>query len=199
MVQLLYGVICDIDAAKGLYKVNLDADKIVTDWLSVIAPRSLNDTESWPFELDEHVAALLDKDCERGIILGATFNPDAKPDGGAKGVWRKTFSDGAYIEYDKNSGKGNFTIKAKGDVLLDCANATVKATGKVKIDAPNTEMTGKLKVSGDIDTDGKVTAVQDIASTGGDVKAGIVTLKLHKHVVPVAAPGVSVTSAPAIP
>lgn len=197
-----YGIISEVK--KGYAKVSFAEDNIVSDWLPVLLRKTKTDKESWQLEINEHVVCLVDEYCNEGVILGAIVSEADAPDSGeAAGKFRKLFSDGTLIEYDKNSHK--LTVDVKGELeatTTDKAtinagtslegNATVKAT----IKAPVIELTGNVTVSGTLSAaaiatvpgaggDGKMQIAGDIESTGQisgtDVKAGEISLLTHKH------------------
>lgn len=200
--MIRFGIICDIDAAKGLARVDFIEDGIVSDWLPIIVPKGLGDSFSWMLDINEQVACLMDKHAEDGVILGAIYSNANQPNGGNKDKFRVVFSDDTVIEYDRAAHKltadvkGAVEVKATGDVDVETAtNATVKAV-LVTLDAPNvtctgiltaaqiatapgTGGTGALEIDGDITVTGNVTADGDVEGT--DVKAGIISLLTHKH------------------
>lgn len=84
-----------------------------------------------------------------------------------------------------------------GDVYVEIA-----ANGKITLKSETgVEVQGNLKVTGTVNADGNVASGGDISATGnigttlGDVNAGLISLKLHKHLS--AAPGNP--TGPAIP
>jgi phage baseplate assembly protein V len=224
-MNLKYGVVSDVKP--GYAKVNFTEDEIVSDWLPLIVRKSKSDKESWQLETNEHVVCLMDEHVEEGVILGAIPNEDGDdPDAGANASkFRKKFSDGTLIEYDKKlhvltvDVKGDLNAKTSGDAQID-ATKNLKATAGLKatITAINIELTGIVKITGATNIigpltagsisaggagsggDGKVNIVGDIAIDGkieatGDVKAGTVSLKTHIH--PGVQPGAGSTGVPA--
>lgn len=197
-----YGIISEVK--NGYAKVSFADDDIVSDWLPVLVHKSKSDKESWQLEINEHVVCLVDEYCNEGVILGAISSEADSPDPDeGPGKFRKLFSDGTLIEYDKNSHK--LTVDVKGELEATTTgkasinagtdlegNATVKAT----IKAPMIELTGNVIVSGTLSAaaistvpgaggDGKMQIAGDIESTGQisgtDVKAGEISLLTHKH------------------
>lgn len=202
--MLKFGLICEVDAAKGLAKVHFQDDDVPSGWLPMSVQKSLKDKYSFPFDVNEHVWCLMDEYCEYGVIGGAIYNEQDQPAGAAEGKLVIQFADNSAIEYDRNTKtlslqiKGDIKVIADENVKVECkaaeikvtntasitanevnveaqGNATVKAS-TVKIDAPNAQATGNLDVTGNI-TAAAVTA-------SGDVKAGAISLLTHKHTAP---------------
>jgi phage baseplate assembly protein V len=193
--MLKFGIITGIDAGAGKVRVHFDDDDIVSDWLPITVKNALKNKDSFPLDVKEHVACLMDEHCENGVCLGAIYSKNVKPTGGNKDKWRKVFEDGTVLEYDRSAhkltvdAKGTVDVKATGAVSVDTdAAATVKATA-VTLDAPTVTCTGALTAAsistsggGDITAAGKITATGDIKTTGGDVENSLsIKLGIHKH------------------
>lgn len=182
--MIKFGTISKIDVKKGYYCVDIDEDEITTKAIPVICLNTKNKKDESPLEQGEHVAVLMDEHFEDGVILGSIYSEaDTPPSDASEDVYRTTYQDGSYVKFDKSTGE--YTINAKGNVIIESAK-------DVKITCT------KLELSGDLSVTGKIDATQDIATSGGDVKAGIITLKLHKHPYTDTPVGASTTS-PAIP
>lgn len=168
--MLRYGLISEIDAAKGMARVNFNDDNIVSDWMPILVSKAMEDSFSFFPDINEHVACHMDEHSENGVILGSMYSKDVQPNGSNGDKWRVRFKDGTVIEYDRAGHKlfadvkGQVEIKAEGAVKVDgqstvdviatgavkvetSATATLKATA-VTIDAPATNCTGNLTVAG---------------------------------------------------
>lgn len=155
--RMEYGIVSDI-SKPGFARVHLDADKIVTDFLPVVRRKSLSDKESWQLEINEHVVCLLDEHCHIGVIIGAIHNDKDQPDNaGTSGIFRKKFSDGTIIEYDKNEGKysqivkessflqdGKFTITVNDNSLKDALTLIIQAVQQIVVMQGNNPDYAKL-------------------------------------------------------
>ncbi|HYG50496.1 MAG TPA: hypothetical protein VD905_06315 [Flavobacteriales bacterium] len=152
--MLRFGNITQIDAAKGLARVHFDDLEIVSGWLPILSPRTNSDKQSDPMEEGEHVACVMDKHDEHGVILGAIFSTADTPpaEAGADKFVRK-FKDGTIFKYDRGAAheyeitngtltfkmnrSGGFVIK-KGtesvkkildDLAQECAIMTMPVSG----------------------------------------------------------------------
>lgn len=159
--MLKFGLISDVDAAKGLARVHFDDDGIVSAWLPIAFPKAMADSFVWLPDINEHVACLMDEHAENGVIIGSIYSAATAPNGGDKDKFRVRFQDGTVIEYDRAAHKlkanvqGSVDVEASGDIALKAAGITIDG---------NVELSGNLTV------------------TGGDVVADNISLKTHKHI-----------------
>lgn len=191
--MLRYGLISDIDPAKGLARVNFNDDGIVSDWLPILVPKAMEDSFSFFPDINEHVACLMDEHSENGVVMGSLYNTQSAPNGGNKDKFRIRFKDGTVLEYDRAGSKlfadvkGQVEIKAQGAVKVDgqstvdvtatgnvkvetAAAATLKATA-VTIDAPATTVTGTLTVAGLLTAGAIATSGAGAVTVGGSITA----------------------------
>lgn len=189
----------------GYAKVHFREDNIVSGWWPVLSGNSKSDKESWPLEVNEHVAVICDQYCEDGVVLGAIANKnDVADSGGGPGKFRKVFSDGTVIEYDKNSHelkadvKGKIIAQAEVSAKVTAPAIEAEATATAKIKAPAIMLEGNVSVTGTVAVAGALSAA-GITATGGTaisgsgnistsgtiqgsaVKAGAIDLAAHKH------------------
>ncbi|MBB5017422.1 phage baseplate assembly protein V [Chitinivorax tropicus] len=138
----------------GFAQIHLpDLDGLRTLWLPVILPKTLKDRACWTLDVGEHVAVLLDALGEDGVVLGAVYSNAEPPPTTQAGTFMVQFSDGAKLEYDRDShtltatGMQQALVEAKGDVSVKAGgNIQLKAAGKVMVDAPETIFTGNVIV-----------------------------------------------------
>lgn len=196
--MLRYGNICEQDPAKGLFRVEFDDDGIVSDWMPLVVPKTAKDSYSITLDIGEHVACLMDKCSENGIILGSLYSQATAPKQAGKDIASVVFDDGSKVVFDRAS--GTLTVDTKGDITIKTAkNTTVEASQTILIKAANgvtieadTEIKGQLTVIGGIQGNGDLT-VQNSISAGGEIKTqsdfvvGPYRFLSHKH--PTAATG----------
>lgn len=190
--MLRFGNITEVDPAKGYARVTFTDDGIVSDWLQVLTIGAIKDSFSHTFSINEQVACLMDENSEEGVILGALNNDKTPPNGAGDGIFRVKFEDDSVIEYNKNTNKytldinGEVSIKSSSVVNIESVTANVNASAIAKIDAPVIQLNGAVAVTGAITVSGTLTAPGGGAISGdlkatGDVQAGTVSLKTHRH------------------
>lgn len=173
--MLRFGKISSIDAVKGLYRVTFEEDDFVTTPLPYLVRNSKFNKDESPFDEGEHVACLMDENCENGVILGATNTTSDSPDLGDKDTRRTLYKDGTFTQYDRKNKK--LTISCEGDIeIIKSKNVSLKADTKVLIECDNVEIKGSLKVRDDITSQSG-----DIKATTGDVIALTHSLSNHTH------------------
>lgn len=190
--MLRFGNISEVDASTGYARVKFLDDEIVSDWLQILVKTALDDKQEFVFDVNEQVACLMDEHSEEGVILGALYNDGTKPTGAGPGVYKMTFSDDSFIEYDKNNHK--LTVSIQGDVNVissgtvnvdatvvnvDSESANISATS-VSIDAANIGMTGVVNVTGSMTVSGAISAASisapsisgpGVSMVGGNLEA----------------------------
>lgn len=198
--MLRFGTISEVDANKGLARVKFPEDGIVSGWLPVLQKNTLKNKHSHTYDVDEHVACLMDGNAENGVIMGAVYSKNELP-GAVKGanIEGVQFDDGTKIKYDRSAKV--LTVDCAGDVTVICKNATIQADTKVEIECADIQLkgdvtvTGNLTASGDMEATGDIkTTTGDISTSTGDVSAGVIKLKLHKHAG--VTPGAGITATP---
>lgn len=147
--MLKYGTVTEVDP-KGFVRVKIEEDEIVTQPIAVIFRRTSKDKDYMLPDVGDHVACLVDENCEDGVCLGAIYSEaDAAPytDANKSGV---KFSNGDVIEFDRTARlyhiktdtteftidpagftlkKGTETLKKIMSDLLDAIIAETHATG----------------------------------------------------------------------
>lgn len=177
--MLKFGIISKIDGDKGLVQVKFpDDDDMISGWLPMLQHGSKANKYFRIPDLEEHVSCLMDENCENGVVLGSIYSKDETP-GAAKGkdIAGVEFSDGTVVKYDRAGHK--LIITTTGNVEIEAA--TMKLTGDLDVTGKITASEG-ITAGGDLEATGDIkTTNGDIKTTTGDVKAALITLKLHKH------------------
>lgn len=182
-----FGIISEV--RKGFARVEFKDDEIVSNWLPMGVRRSLNDKDSWPYEVQEHVFCMMDEHCEYGIIMCAIYSDEDAPDTDeGAGKFRKLFEDGSFIEYNKNTHiltaniQGKIKAIASNDIEVT-SDTEIKATATTKITctAPNIKLDGDVQITGDVVAEKKITATGLIKSLNDVEAPGSIKLTTHKH------------------
>lgn len=170
---IIFGVITAIDPEQALVQVK--ADGLETDWLRWMTSRAGPNRDWHPPEVGAQVIiACPYGDPSQGIVLGSIYQDAHPAPSDTIEKDRAAFSDGASVEYDRETHTFTLDIPTEGIVNINCQNANVTATEKIRLDTPLTEVTG------DIECAGKITAQLNI-ETPAEVKAGAIGLKAHHH------------------
>lgn len=151
------GYVVEIDEAACRARVQFpDADGVVSYPLPVLQAQTKDNRDYWLPDLGEYVAVVLDQYGESGVILGAIYNNNRKPEAGLTVDKRRArFADGTMIEYDRAAHKltadvqGVVEVKATGTITADAGgNITAKTPAQIIADAPKTIVKGELEVEG---------------------------------------------------
>lgn len=197
MTHFKFGIISNLDIPNGLAKVYFEEDDFESGWLKMSVMRSGKDQVSFPYDIKEHVWCVLDEHCDYGVIGGAVYDDNNKPEGSAAGKLKLLFGDNSTIEYDRSSSILKFDIQGEvhisGTKIIANANEVDVTAQSVKITAPVTEIDGALTVSGVVSMGG-ISGVSGAAISGSgaklnvekvtasdDLTAGGISLKTHKH------------------
>lgn len=175
------GRIAEVDAAKGLVKVDLDGP--VTSWIPWLQRRAGDDRDWSVPSVGEQVAIAAPSGELSGAFVIGSLNQDAHPNAGDSADKPRTvYSDGTVVEYNKASHTLTIdTSASSGTVIIKCNTATVEAAASVTIDTPETTCTGNLTVAkslnvgteggtatvhGDMNSTGTITAAIDVVGGG---------------------------------
>lgn len=148
-----FGTVAEVDPAKPRCRVK--TGRITTAWLPFIAPRAGEDSEWDPPSVGEQCIVFSPSgDTATGAVLAGLYsNANPAPDNDPN-RHRRTYRDGAVIEYDTAS----HTLRA-----------TLPGGGKVDIVAP-----GGVTILGDVTVTGLVTVSEDVVAAG-------ISLVQHVH------------------
>lgn len=108
--MLRFGNICDIDAAKGLARVQFDDDNITSAWLPILTNGSGGNKFTHAFDVNEQVACLMDQQSENGVILGALYSQDEVPPVTSADIVAVKFADDTLVKYDRAAHKLSVVI-----------------------------------------------------------------------------------------
>lgn len=155
------GTVTEIDEAKALVKVRVAGD--ISDWIPWTTERA-GPVRNWkPPRPGEQVVVLAPHgDLSQAFVGQSLYREKYPVPGTSKYQDVTTYPDGSSVSFDTRTNTLTVNVAGNGIVNINCKNATVTATTQIKLDTP------KVKVTGDVEAD-------------GDVKAGSISLKNHKH------------------
>lgn len=169
LIQL--GTVASVDPVAA--RCTVSAGDLLTAPLPWLVPRAGDARTWWAPSVGEQVVLLSPGgDPARGIVLPAIYADLFPRPAGADKARVAVYPDGAEVSYDPAAHALRATLPAGGTAALT-APGGVTITGDVSI-------TGKLHVSDDVTLDATAAVAGDVTSQG-DVKAGTVSLKHHKH------------------
>lgn len=170
------GIVTAYDPNRYAVKASVQPEDVETAWLplasvwvgngwGIFAPPSIGD----PIEL--HFEAGV---AEAGYAFARVYSDELRPLPCPSGEFWLVHKSGSSLKFTND---GDVLVTSARDMradvtrnlIVNSTTATISASSHVEIDSPHVTMSGDLVVSG------------DIKSTGGDVKAGAISLKTHVH------------------
>ncbi len=137
------GRIQSVDLTQGLPKVRVQMGELTSAWLPFLTQRAGDDTHWWPIALEEQVVVLSPSgDLSQGIVIGALFQHQFPPSSMSENVVRTEYSDGAVVEYDKESHHLRVVLPSGGRLEV-VADGGVRIVGDVTVE-------GNITASGDV-------------------------------------------------
>ena len=126
-VQVKKGIVSSVNPENMSVRVTFeDADDNVSAELPVLNRGSSGNKDYWLPDVGEQVVCLFetnDKNMSSGWIVGSYFSDGAKPQVQDKDVRRLTFSDGSYIEHNRNTHE--MTINCVGHLQITGAKVDI--------------------------------------------------------------------------
>ncbi|EPC02413.1 baseplate assembly protein [Litchfieldella anticariensis FP35 = DSM 16096] len=182
------GTIAEVDHDDA--RVRVRSGELLTDWRPWISLRA-GTTRDWdPPTVGEQVVLFSPGgDPAAGVALVGLYS-DAHPAPANSGnLWRRTFPDGAVLEYDHAASHlqatlpGSAAMNTQGDVTVTtAAKLTATAAAGATINA-NTVINGNLTLNGNFSQPAGKTATMagDVAFTGAVTSNGKDISSNHKH------------------
>jgi phage baseplate assembly protein V len=166
-----FGVIAEIQMTPP--RVRVKTGDLLTTWLPWLAARAGQDKD-WdpPTEGEQVVLFSPSGQLANGVALTGVFSTDNPANGDRAGLHRRTYRDGAVIEYDSIA----HHLRA---VLPETGTTEIISQGGLHIVGPITHE-GDYTQTGNQNVTGKVTVSEDVVAAGislvehphGGVKAG---------------------------
>lgn len=159
------GTIAEVQLAPPRVKVSTGG--IMTTWLPWTALRAGADQVWDPPTVDEQVLLFSPSgQLANGVVVTGLFSDSIPANGDRAGLYRRTFADGAVIEYDSQAHHLNA-------VLPESGTTNVISKGGIRIEGPITHI-GDYTQTGNQNIDGKVTVSVDVVAAG-------ISLVEHPH------------------
>lgn len=136
---LKFGVVCAVDAARAVVRVKFaDNEDLESWWLPVAAPFTLANKAYLLPQEGEHVACLMDENCEAGVVVGAIYSEADKPPVDEASKFHILFEDGTALEYDTKA--HHLKALVKGSVELT-AEKSVRVESETEL-----ELVGRKRI-----------------------------------------------------
>ncbi|WP_448683793.1 phage baseplate assembly protein V [Pseudomonas nicosulfuronedens] len=165
------GIIADVDLVKA--RVRVQTGDLLTGWLPWQAARAGADREWDPPTIDEQVLLLSPSgQLANGVAITGLFS-DARPANGDRAkLHRRTYSDGAVIEYDSQAHHLRAHLPGGGTTEL-ISDGGVHIVGDITLDGDLIQ-TGNQQVSGNVDVTVDVVAagISLVHHVHGGVQSG---------------------------
>lgn len=209
--SLRFGRVTGTEGGKARVEMT-DGGKTVSHTLPTVQRRVLKDQDIKMPDPGEPVAVLFSGEgAEDGIVLGATYSPQAVDPAQEQQVEYSRFEDGTVISYDRKAHRlyanvkgdievintGNITVTTDGDASLTAKGSVdVKADGDITaasgtlmlLKAPHIFLDGAVTLGGvdgapgEAVLNGSMTVRNgSVTVPEGDVTAGSVALRGHQH------------------
>lgn len=147
------GAIADLQITPP--RVRVKTGSLTTGWLPWITTRAGEDREWNPPTIDEQVILFSPSgQLGNGIVLTGLFSDQIPANGDREGLHRRTYRDGAVIEYDSITHHLNATLPEKGTTNL-ISQGGIHIVGPITHEGDYTQtgnqtITGKVTVSVDV-------------------------------------------------
>ncbi|MDF3935353.1 phage baseplate assembly protein V [Pseudomonas citronellolis] len=147
------GTIAEVDLAKA--RVRVKSGDLLTGWLPWTAVRAGTDREWSPPTVDEQVVLLSPSgQLANGVAIGGLFSDLRPANGDRAGLHRRTYADGAVIEYDSQAHHLRAQLPGGGTTEL-ISDGGVRIVGDVILEGDliqtgNQQVTGNVDVSVDV-------------------------------------------------
>lgn len=140
-------------------RVTVSTGQLVTTWLPWVAARAGADVDWDPPTAGEQVLLIAPSgQLANAVVITGIYSNAIPANGDRAGLHRRTYRDGAVIEYDSIAHHLNVTLPAGGTTNL-------VSTGGISIEGPITH-NGDYTQTGNQTVTGKVTVTQDVVAAG---------------------------------
>ncbi|EHU2507816.1 phage baseplate assembly protein V [Acinetobacter baumannii] len=181
-----FGTIKTVNPSKPIPLVTVDLDDIVTPEIRFFNARSGNDSTWDPPSLEEEVMVI--SPCGEigptSVVFYGLYNNDHPTPSDDLNKKIRVFADGCVIAYDVAAHHLSAILPSGGKAIVT-ANGGITVNGNTTING-NLQVNGSTAMTGNNTVGGSQLVQGSSHSTGtfsteGDVKAGSISLKEHKH------------------
>lgn len=132
---LRMGYVSDFDAARKYARVMFpDKDQLVSGWLQLVVPNTLENKDEVNLDVGERVACLMmGNGIEHGVVLGAVWDDKNTPPVGDPDIRTTAFKDGATVTVDRERHVMEIKDHYGSYIRLADGNIYIKAAANVYI------------------------------------------------------------------
>lgn len=179
------GTITDVDLKAGKCRVQTGENH--TDWLHWLSGRAGNSRTWFAPSVGEQVLLFsLGGELDAAFVLPGIFSDDFPAPSASAEAFHITFSDGAVIEYEPETGAlkavgiKSATIESANSINAESKIVIVKASQKITLDTPVVECTNQLIAKSLLIREGGEMK-GDITHSGGKLSSNGVAVDSHGH------------------
>lgn len=175
---LVFGLVYSTDDPLSLGRVQVQFNQyggMITKWLSVIVPKTMNDKFNWIPDVGEQVACLMDNYLQEGAVLGCVpSSVDPPPSGSSVGVTQILFGDGTLFSYNRTTHVANLGLASGAQAIVQNPGGQkiqLDSSGNVNVvgNTVNVSTPSGGSVVLDDAGDVNVTAAEDVNVTGTSI------------------------------
>ena len=159
---LKLGKIEETDYTGIIPRARVRTGELLTAFLPMLTTRAGNDSTWWPLAIGEQVIILSPSgDTGQGVILGSINQNNYSAIENTESIYKTEFSDGAIIQYNKESQTLDVTLPDGGTI--------------------NIISTGGVNITGDVSVTGNVSATGDVTDHTRSMQSDREIYNSHNH------------------
>ncbi|QXO61568.1 phage baseplate assembly protein V [Morganella morganii] len=182
---LRVGVVEEVDTKKMVCRVR--TGDILTDWIRWGTDRAGAGRSWWPPDAGEQVIiGAVNGELTTAFVLCSLYSDANSAPSHSAQAMHKTFSDGAVIEYEPETGEltvtgiQKATVNAAQKIDATAPEVTVTASAQINFNTPKVVCSDNLTCATlNVEKGGEMTG--NFNHTGGSINSNGVTLHTHKH------------------
>lgn len=166
-MRILKGLVTEVDGAAAAVKVRIPEYDVETDWLPVLQAVTLGAMAFLLPRVGSQVVVAPGLGLDDAVILGCLYSQVDPPPATSAAILALKADDGTLLQYDP----GAHELRIEGPHLLKVTvqrgeiSGDLKLTGDLEIQG-DVKLTGKLDQTGDLEVTGKIHATTSILTDG---------------------------------
>lgn len=181
------GVVASVDLPNARCRVTIG--DLLTAPLPFLTAKAGPDKTWHPPEVGEQVLVLAPSgELTAGFVLGGVYTTTNPPPSASPDVSKMVFSDGSTATYDRALHSLTIDLPTSGSSLVVnvTGNATISATGNALVEADGNATVSagsvaRIEAGSQIQMVAPAVSITSTVTVSGDVTAGGISLKTHRH------------------